>query len=191
MGCKVSKEFKEWFKVIEIADLLGLSKVSVYNKIKTLNSDTLQSLQKKEKGITYYNFKIIDMLRSESGSQDNKSESDNPDQDEASADIDDNNYKELYISHLEKEIEYLRQQQNEQLQEKDNQIKDLNNRLEEAHELTKNMQVLQLKQQPQDLLQLEEHFKEFDGKLCSIKEEMEKRRQQEQDKGLFTRIFKK
>ena len=97
----MSNESKEWFKVIEIADLLGLSKVSIYNKIKTLDNDVLQPLQRKEKGITYYNYKIIDMIR------------DNPintTKEEAAADTTSNKYIDIYISELKDEIEFLKEQ---------------------------------------------------------------------------------
>lgn len=97
----MSNESKEWFKVIEIADLLGLSKVSIYNKIKTLDNDVLQPLQRKEKGITYYNYKIIDMIR------------DNPvitTKEEAAADTASDKYIDIYISELKDEIEFLKEQ---------------------------------------------------------------------------------
>jgi hypothetical protein len=175
----VSKECKEWFNVSEIADILGCSRPTLYKKINTIDTVTLQSLQRKEKGITYYSFKIIDMLRSGSGSQDNKSESDNSDQSEAAADGDDNNYKERYISHLEKEIEDLKQQRDQ-----------LNNRLAAEQELHRNTQVLFKQQQPQDIKVLEAHQREFDIKLSEMKENMEKRKEQ-QDKGFFSRLFKK
>lgn len=104
----MSKEFKEWFKVIEIADMLGLSKVTIYNKIKTLNSDTLQALQKKDKGITYYNYQIIDMIRETSGQQQENYVDMPPD--EVAAAIASDKYLDLYISELKGEIDYLKEQ---------------------------------------------------------------------------------
>lgn|GEM_PF-3966499 len=101
MGCKVSNESKEWFKVIEIADLLRLSKVIIYNKIKTLDNDVLQPLQSKEKGIAFYNYKIIDMIR------------DNPIntiKEEVAADTTSDKYIDIYISELKEEIRFLKEQ---------------------------------------------------------------------------------
>lgn len=158
----MSKEFKEWFKVIEIADMLGFSKVTVYSKIKAINSETLQPLQKKEKGITYYNFKIIDLLRAD--------HQDTPKvkniQEEIAADYIEGNYKELYISQLKSENDFLRDQ-----------IKELNNRLAQEQELNKNNQILQLKQ-PANIQQLEQHFIELNDKINSVKSEMTQRQEE-------------
>lgn len=121
MGCNVSnenKENKEWFKVIEIADMIDVSKVSVYNKIKTLNSDVLQGLQKKEKGITYFHLKAVGIIK-ELFNPDSTQTSD-IDQDEISAEenISDNEFVGLYISELKGEVESLK----DQMQTKDIQI---------------------------------------------------------------------
>lgn len=196
---------KEWLNISEIADLLQCSRPTVYKKIDTVDTVVLQTLQKRVKNVTYYNYKLVDILKEEPPQPQDKSIDIKPkepadlkivleNQDEAATDIVSDNYRERYISHLEKEIEYLKQQQNksnedlnEQLREKDKQIKDLNERLTEAHELTKNMQVLQLRQQPQDVKALEEHFKEFDSRLAEIREDMQQRKNK---KRLFS-FFKK
>jgi hypothetical protein len=178
--CKVSKEFKEWFKVIEIADLLGLSKVSVYNKLKTLNSETLQSLQRKEKGITYYNYKIIDILR-------DKRDKDNPPEDtvqEAAVTQEVNylkgsNYKDDYIQSLNDDVTFLREQ-----------VKSLNDRLAAEQELHRNTQVLFKQQLPQDVKSLEAHQREFDMKLTEIRNNMEKKKNEQKD-SIFKKIFGK
>lgn len=185
---------KEWLNISELADLLECSRPTVYKKIDTIDTVVLHTLQKRVKNVTYYNYKLIDILKEETSKpQDNSIDIKSKDcenrqiasenQDESAIDIISDNYRNRYISHLEKQIEYLKQQQNEssenlneQLREKDRQIKDLNDRLTEAHELTKNMQVLQLRQQPQDVKALEEHFKEFDNKLAEIREDMQQRK---------------
>ncbi len=148
MGCKVSKE---WFKVIEIADLLRLSKVSIYNKIKTLDNDVLQPLQRKEKGITYYNYKIIDMIR------------DNPintTKEETAADTTSDKYIDIYISELKDEINFLK----EQIRNKDDLI------LRQV-KLVENDQILRRDNSPQ-INQLEEdRSRAVDEKMTTWREE--------------------
>lgn len=159
----MSKEFKEWFKVIEIADLLGLSKVSVYNKLKTLNSKTLQSLQRKEKGVMYYNYKIIDMLKDNSslssppvdGVQETAAE-----QADTSKGLD---YQGEYIKSLKDDIVFLRSQ-----------VKNLSDRLAAEQELHRNTQVLFKQQLPQ----------------TEIRDNIEKRKNEQKD-SIFKKIFGK
>jgi hypothetical protein len=73
----------------------------------------------------------------------------------------------------------------EQLKIKDMQIQNLNDRLATEQELTKNRQILELKQQP-DIKQLEEHFKNLDNKLIEVREQMQQRKNK---KSIFN-IFK-
>lgn len=61
----MGKEVKRWFKVSELSKLIGLSRVSVYKRLKQINIETLQSLQKVDKGIQYYDIKILDLLQSQ------------------------------------------------------------------------------------------------------------------------------
>lgn len=173
----MSKEIKEWFKVTEIADTLGFSKVTVYNKIKGFKEETLQPLRKTLKGITYYNYKIIDLLK-------DKIQPEGIDQEEtATEEIENHNkkgYEDEYIQDLKADINFLRQQ-----------VQELNNRLATEQELTKNMQVLQLKQQAPDIKMLEAHQAEFDIKLSEIKQNMQQKKEKQEKKGLYERIFKR
>lgn len=106
----MGKEVKEWFKVSEIAKTVGVSKVSVYNKIKTINADILQSLWKREKGIIYYNIKAVDIIIN-AFNQNEYVPSENQNENESIEDnINDNEYREKYISELESEIKYLKEQ---------------------------------------------------------------------------------
>lgn len=146
----MSNESKEWFKVIEIADLLGLSKVSIYNKIKTLDNDVLQPLQRKEKGITYYSYKIIDMIR------------DNPvitTKEETATDIISDKYIDIYISELKEEIKFLK----EQIHNKDDLIS-------KHIKLVENEQILRGEQQKAIQMIEESRTKEADGKLTVWRE---------------------
>lgn len=141
----MNNESKEWFKVIEIAGLLGLSKVSVYNRIKTLGDDVSQPLQRKEKNITYYNYKIIDMIR------------DNPvmtAKEEATTDIISDKYIDIYISELKEEIKFLK----EQIHNKDDLIS-------KHIKLVENEQILRGEQQKAIQMLEESRTKEVDGKL--------------------------
>ncbi|GAA0780049.1 hypothetical protein GCM10008908_39450 [Clostridium subterminale] len=147
----MNNESKEWFKVIEIADLLGLSKVSIYNKIKTLDNDVLQPLQRKEKGITYYNYKIIDMI------------GDNPidkAKDEVVADIVSDKYIDIYISELKEEIKFLK----EQIRSKDDLI------LKQV-KLVENEQILKREEQKAIQMLEESKAKEVDEKLTVWREQ--------------------
>ncbi len=186
----MNKENKEWFKVIEIADLLGFSKVTVYTKIKGLNSDVVQTLQKKEKGITYYNYEIIDMLR-EINTQQNTPPVDIA-QEEIASDTINDKYMDLYIEELKSEIEFLKEQVKELNKKNEIQFQELNNRLAQEQDLNKNNQILQLRQ-PQNIKALEDHFEALDNKLINIREQMQQRKeeQDQQPKGFFKGLFKK
>jgi DNA anti-recombination protein RmuC len=172
----VSKECKEWLNISEIANILGCSRPTVYKRIDTIDSDTLQPLQHKDKGVTYYSYKIIDLLKEGSGR--NTSPVDNV-HEEAAADLQEHNYKDEYIQDLKADIDFLRKQ-----------LDDLNNRLAAEQELHRNTQVLFKQQQPQDIKALEAHQHEFDIKLSEMRDNMEKR-QNEQNNSIFKRLFGK
>jgi len=98
--------------------------------------------------------------------------------------------KEEYNKSLKSEIEFLRSE----LQEKNIQISNLNIRLSSEQELHKNTQILfKQQQQPQeDIKLLEEHFNNLDNKLIEVKENMQQRKeeQEQEHKGFFKRLFK-
>jgi hypothetical protein len=165
----VSKQCKEWLNISEIANLLNCSRPTIYKKIYTIDTDILQPLQHKEKGITYYNYKIIDILKDDSKLNDPPVENN-----QAAADKID--YKDEYIESLKSDIEFLRSQ-----------VKELNIRLAVEQELHQNTQVLFKQQIPQDVKQLEAHFKEIDGFIDTWQQD----HQQEQEKktSFFKKIF--
>lgn len=108
---KLEKEVKEWFKVSEIANVVGVSKVSIYNKIKTIDADILQSLWKREKGITYYNIKAVDIIINAFNQNEYvPPEPDVQNEEEIQDNQDHNEYREKYILELENEIKYLKDQ---------------------------------------------------------------------------------
>ena len=99
----------------------------------------------------------------------------------------------LLRSQLEKSDAQLKEkdlQFNNQLIAKDIQINNLNERLKQEQELNKNNQIL-LKDKPQqDIFLLEEHFQDLDIKLEEVKNKMSDRKEQNEKKSLFSKIFK-
>lgn len=123
----MSKEIKEWFKVSEIANLMGLSRVSVYNRVKLIDSKTLQPLQKVDRNITYYNIKILDLLQPK---EQNEQEKEQPKSQ--------GNHTEDYINSLLDQITFFKQQ----IEAKDKHITEL-------IKLNENNQVLLKDKQPE------------------------------------------
>ena len=179
--------------VAEISDLTGLSKVSIYKKLKLKK---FQEFISKNKGITYVEeegfslilqeFKIKNIKLKELKSLNNKEKelkdevaisSDNISNNEDLEEL--NKLKDKYINSLKEQINLLKGQ----LEEKDKQIQELIN-------LNKNNQVLLKQQQDKEINQfkLEDHFKEVDEKLLDLKNKMELKRKKE--KSIFN-IFKK
>ncbi|MBW4864120.1 MAG: hypothetical protein KZY57_14945 [Paeniclostridium sp.] len=176
--------------VSEISVLTGLSKVSIYNKIK------LKEFKKfifKTKGITYVSeegvtliYEYFNLKESTLNTLNNEQEFTNK---ELALDIENKEIKEFkselkdlkvnYIDILKSEIGNLRNQ----LDKKDKQIQELIN-------LNKNNQVLLKQQQDKEInqLKLEDHFKEVDEKLLDLKNKMELKRKKE--KSIFN-FFKK
>lgn len=170
----MGKEVKEWFKVIEIAEMVGLSKVSIYNKIKTIDESILQSLWKKEKGVIYYNIKAVDIIV-DAFNQNDYVPSENQDEIE---NIEDNKYREKYISELENEIKFLK----EQIKVKDDLIVN-------HVKLIENEQVLRREDQQAITLLEEDRARSIDEKMTTWREEHYSDVKKED--GFLKRIFKK
>lgn len=172
----MSTEFKEWLKVVEIAEILGLSKVSVYNRVKALNQDTLHSLLKIEKGVKYYDRKILELLEPDKFKEFKANTEDSLKYDEIATDLESLNLKGDYINTLKEQLKI----KDSQLEEKDKQINELHRLVENSQILLKQSQEMQLKEDP---ILLEEHFEELDKKIEDIKVKMENKKNQK--KGLF------
>lgn len=174
----------------EVAKQLGVSKSTIYNKIKLnrfkdsvvisqgqsmLQEESIQAIRDDIKG----NCKSNTDGKSDVN---DKSPESTGDAQNASDAIVSSDYIQLnreYIKTLEKQII-----------EKDAQLSKFDARLKESLELNRNNQIL-LKDKPQEnLLLLEEHFQELDTKLEEVKENMQQRKTQ-QSKGLFSKLFKK
>ena len=178
--------------VSEISVLTGLSKVSIYKKIK---QEKFQEFITRNKGITYISEDGVKLILKEFEVKRVKSDGLNSlncehdfENEEVAITIENKGIeeekewlKELkveYINSLKDEIKYLRKQ----IEKKDNQIQELIN-------LNKNNQVLLKQQQDKEInqLKLEDHIKEFDEKLLVLKEKMEQKRN---TKKSFLNIFK-
>lgn len=164
------------YTVAELSDLTGLSKVSIYNKLKLKEIEPYIS---KKQGVTYVSEEGLNLIKSglklnEDGLNSFKE------------DIKDNMQQEgpqsqEEIIDINKELVYALM---DQLKEKDRQIENL-------HRLIENSQVLLKEKSQEDPVLLEDHFEELDNKIYSIREELEKRKQQEKEEGFFKRLFKK
>lgn len=174
----MGKEIKEWFKVVEIAEMVGLSKVSVYNKIKTIDEDILQSLKKKEKGVIYYNIKAVEIIvNSFNQNEPTPSESEYKFENVEDNKKDDK-YREKYILELENEIKYLK----EQISIKDELI--INH-----VKLIENEQVLRKQDQQAITLLEEDRARAINEKMTTWREEHYSEPKNED--GFLKRIFKK
>ena len=137
MSKEYKEELKEWFKVSKMADLMGCSVVTVHNRLKKVDNGLLIPLRKIEKGVTYYNIKIFDILQPK--------EEQPPEMHQEAAQ---GNYIDDYIKSLNEQIEHLKSQ----IEAKDEQLTTKDRLLE-------NMQVL-LKNRQQDIKLLEPETQE-------------------------------
>jgi septal ring factor EnvC (AmiA/AmiB activator) len=176
------------YTVAEVSKIVNLSKASIYNKLKS--KDFKDHITKKQ-GVTFLDEIALDLIKSDIKSlkEDinylNDKQTDNTLECEVATDTE-------FINYLKEDINYLKLENEKlwtELKVKNTQIHELNERLKQEQELTKNMQILQLRQQPQDIKVLEEHFQDLDNKLLQVREQMQERKNQEK-KGLFNRIFK-
>ncbi|AOR24985.1 hypothetical protein [Clostridium taeniosporum] len=162
------------YTVEEVSKQLKVSKVTIYSKLKKF--DTLVVLKQGKKYITDDLFKLIqDDLKIRNADNNNLNSNNNINlNDEMAMDTDNliNLNKDLVNTLIE------------QLREKDRQISEL-------HKLIENNQVLLKQEKEVNQIQLEEHIRELDIKLNDVKENMEKRKgeQQEKRKGLLKKCM--
>jgi len=168
------------YTIAEVSTLINLSKASIYNKIK-LNE--FKDHVSKRQGVTYLDETALNLIQSVS--KDYKEDlNDIPVDYEIATDTD-------YINTLKEDINYLKNQLNEQLKQKDLQIEQKDNQISKLIDLNKNSQIL-LKDKPQqDILQLEEHFSVLDDKLEEVKNKMSDRKEQQEKRSLFSKMFRK
>lgn len=173
------------YTVAEVSELIGLSKVSIYKKLKLKE---LEPHIVKKQGITYIDEEGFNLIKDNLKFNDNiKTEDVNTETNEdITKDVDDLTISKELINALL-----------EQLRAKDEQIKQLTDRLAQEQELHKNTQILlkqeQAKDKQPDILLLEEHFQQIDQRLNKWRDEIATTKQDAQPKkiGLWDRLFKK
>ncbi len=162
----------------EVSIQLGVSKTSIYNKLKLkIYKDKVVKKQGKSM-VDEELFNLIkDSFKVENKVENEKKE--NSVEQEIAMDRDD-----IFNLNHRFNIELI-----EQLKEKDKQIERLQKLLENSQKLIENNQVLLKQQQDKEINSklLEEHFKEIDYKLVDLKDKMEKRKD---DRNIFN-IFKR
>jgi hypothetical protein len=164
------------YSVEDAAIKLSVSKMTIYNKIKLKE---YKDKVIKKAGKTYIDDTLLnlikDSLKSKSPIESNNIE--DTTKQEVAADTADllNLNKDLFNALME------------QLHQKDMQIQSLTDRLRQEQELHQNTQVLFKQQIPQDIKQLEEHFKIIDGFIDTWRQD---HREPEKKKGFFKLLFK-
>ena len=168
----------------DIAISLGVTKMTIYRKLKV---KMLKSHIIVKQGVQYLDddgltllTKMLNPSRENVNTNVKSNVADDITNSEIATDTQD------YINSLKSEIEFLRSES----QEKNLQISDLNIRLSSEQELHKNTQILFKQQQPQDIKLLEEHFNDLDNKLIDIKDKMLERKDLNEKKSFFSKIFK-
>ena len=148
------------YSIMEVSESIGLSKQSIYKKLK---AKELQVHITKKQGMIYIDEEGFSLIK-----------------DSSKANIDDLKYfKKEHTITLDDEIasdtETLSMNLDifnllkSQLEEKDLQLKDKDLQMHELHKLIENSQIL-LKEKPQDIKLLEQHFQDLDDKIMNIKE---------------------
>ena len=169
--------------VSEIAYLTGLSKVSIYNKLKLKE---IAPFIVKNKGVTYVLEDGVALIKVSLNLKEDtlNTLNDSLKEEETAIGIETIEIQEIKVQLKELNVEYTTSLKHEiellkgQLDEKDKQITELIG-------LNKNNQVLLKQQQDKEIkqLQLEEHFQEVDTKLHALKEKMTQKK--DTKKGLF------
>lgn len=198
------------YKVSELSNLLNVSQVTIYKKIKLKE---MEPFIIKNKGVTFVTeegFNLIkDNLTYKAFNQDVKNKEPLEEYEahkECSVTIENKEFKhdlislEKLIEVYEREIESLNdnnnklwkqiQEKDSQLQQKDNQISELLSRIGESNKLIENSQILIRDKSEQDPLLLEEHFKELDNKIEGIRMDLEERQKENSNKSWIKKLFK-
>jgi len=164
------------YDVEKAAIKLNISKQSIYNKIK-LNE--FKSRVVKKQGKTYIDEDLLKLIQDSLKFNSSFKEDIKPKDIEEDPTLTPQAQEDILKFNQELISALL-----DQLKEKDKQIHEL-------HKLLENSQVL-LKDKPQqDILLLENHFQAMDLKLTNIREQMKQRKEDQQHKGIFKKIFKK
>ena len=173
------------YTINEVSNLINLSKVSIYKKLKLKE---LQEHISKNRGVTYIDEEGFNLIRDSLKLNDeiktylNNKELDKSRDDEIATDAEDLTLKIDYINFLKAENKRLW-----------NELQDKNLQLNSKDRLFENMQVL-LKDKPkQDLLMFDQHFAHLDSKILDIKDKIQGKKEEkdQEHKGFFRKIFNK
>ena len=164
------------YDINKVSELTGVSKVTIYKKIKKIKELEPFIVRKDDK--TYIlegGLKLIKEHLTVNKKVNSEVES------------------ELAIEGISTELTINKELINlltEQLKEKDTQLKEKDKQIAELHKLIENSQILLKEEQKKtdQQLYLSEHFEEVDNKLQDLREKMEQKRNEK--KGLF-KIFSK
>jgi hypothetical protein len=180
------------YSVEQIAETLGISKVTVYRKLKL---HEVKQFTVVKNGKTFLEETGLDIIRQSLSVTTGENIETNKNCSEAEIAIDTEQLqgvKDKLIDTLQSDIEYLRSQLSDrehfyrsQLQEKDVQINSKDRQIENMQTLMQNEQQLHLKSK---LLE-EARVKEVDSMLSIVRERMEERKKE--SKGFFERFFSK
>ena len=167
------------YDINQVAQLTGISKVSVYKKLKKLKG--IEQYIVKEVDKTYVLEEGVRLIRDSlqvNSKVKNKVKNDVDEECAISDGYEDLTVNKQLINGLLK-----------QLDEKDKQIQDLHKQIEELINLNKNNQVLLKQQQDKEINQklLEDHFQEVDQKLMDLRDRMEEKKNSKK----FFRFFSK
>ena len=164
------------YDINKVSELTGVSKVTIYKKIKKIKELEPFIVRKDDK--TYI---LEDGLRliKEQLTINNK----------VNSEVE----SEVAIEGISTELTINKELINlltEQLKEKDTQLKEKDKQIAELHKLIENSQILLKEEQKKSdkQLYLEEHFEEVDNKLQDLKEKMEQRKNEK--KGFFKNFIR-
>lgn len=184
------------YKVSEIAKAMGLSKVTIYNRVNTLQNE-LKPYIRHKKGVQYIDDKGLLILKKSCGLK----VDDDALQETAASKAQEQDISDglKQFESLNKSIESLKNSVNsEYVQALKNQIEDLkteienkNRQLDAKDRLLENFQVM-LQSERQSRLQLEAAREEREKKMDTfISEWRQDRREREEKKGFFKKLFNK
>ena len=167
------------YDINQVAQLTGISKVSVYKKLKKLKG--IEQYIVKEVDKTYVLEEGVRLIRDSlqvNSKVKNKVKNDVDEECAISDGYEDLTVNKQLINGLLK-----------QLDEKDKQIQDLHKQIEELINLNKNNQVLLKQQQDKENNQklLEDHFQEVDQKLMDLRDRMEEKKNSKKIFGFFSK----
>jgi len=165
----------------EVADKLHISKVTVYKKLKLPKFSDKTIFQNEQIMIDDSLLELInDSLQVKSDLTDNNEfAADTLRTDEVQVNNDVLTAYKLLTDTLIK-----------QLAEKDNQMNEKDTQIASLIKLSENFQVLQKDKPQENILQLEAHFEELDTKLEEVKTKMSDRKEQQEHKSFFSKMFK-